>query len=160
MQIERFSPHNDKYCAKCVYYRPWDGGQMACFYWDDEDELRGCPPGKDCTRRKTSKRSFRGANWKPIHDEYIAGVSITELSKKYNRSPRDILIVSRNERWAEEKTKRIIRENPDMKWNKELAKSMWENGYSISKIADEVKVPTIVISVFAQMEGWNKYVNG
>ena len=44
----------DRGCLGCYYYKPMNRGKNAmrgCHYLLIEDEKRGCPPGKDCSRR-------------------------------------------------------------------------------------------------------------
>lgn len=41
-------------CKGCYYYKPLYRGKdpmRCCYYLLIEDEKRGCPPGKDCSRR-------------------------------------------------------------------------------------------------------------
>lgn len=45
------NPHA-KYCFGCVHCRS-DYGSKYCNYIFDEDHRRPCPPGKDCTEKKT-----------------------------------------------------------------------------------------------------------
>ena len=41
-------------CNGCYYYKPLfrkPFAEKCCHYMLIEDEMRGCPPGKDCSRR-------------------------------------------------------------------------------------------------------------
>ena len=54
LQPKAISNPYAKYCKGCMY---WGGESCTCcnyiFY---EGHSRGCPPGKDCTKRKTGKK--------------------------------------------------------------------------------------------------------
>lgn len=56
----------DPNCKGCFYYRGSESiGVKMCMYWDIEDKLRGCPPGKDCTKytnRKPTVKELRHAS--------------------------------------------------------------------------------------------------
>ncbi|MCQ2113330.1 MAG: hypothetical protein MJY95_08335 [Bacteroidaceae bacterium] len=61
----------DPYCKGCYYYRGAQNRQhgiMYCMYWDIEPGLRGCPPGKGCTKytkKKPTKKEMRNADLQP-----------------------------------------------------------------------------------------------
>lgn len=42
----------DKHCKGCKYYVGITSLIYCCQYYEMEDKLRPCPPGKDCTVRK------------------------------------------------------------------------------------------------------------
>ena len=45
---------SDHGCDGCYYYKPLfrkPFAEYCCHYMLIEDEMRGCPPGKDCSRR-------------------------------------------------------------------------------------------------------------
>jgi len=45
-------PKPDEACKGCQYWRGSTPGFYCCNYIFDEGHSRGCPPGKDCTKRK------------------------------------------------------------------------------------------------------------
>lgn len=42
----------DAYCQGCYYFGTT---HQTCDYWEKADELRGCPPGKGCTKKNNEK---------------------------------------------------------------------------------------------------------
>jgi hypothetical protein len=42
----------DEHCIGCKYYADIANYIYYCSYYEKEDKLRPCPPGKDCTERK------------------------------------------------------------------------------------------------------------
>ena len=51
----------DAYCQGCYYF---GAAHQTCDYWEKADELRGCPPGKGCTKRITKKEYMKMATQK------------------------------------------------------------------------------------------------
>ena len=45
----------DKHCKGCKYYVGITSLIYCCQYYEMEDKLRPCPPGKECTVRKEKK---------------------------------------------------------------------------------------------------------
>ena len=73
----------DAYCEGCYYYGP---GHKTCDYWEKADELRGCPPGKGCTRKITKKEYMRIAtqkSWNKAagYEMFKAGKSDKEIGE-------------------------------------------------------------------------------
>lgn len=55
----------EKCRSGCIY---WQAEPGCCIYWEIEDRLRGCPPGKKCTKYRRGKRkpqslSIRAKTW-------------------------------------------------------------------------------------------------
>lgn len=61
-------------CHGCYYYKPIYRGVNAllcCHYLLIEDEKRGCPPGKDCSRRlELDEESAAIKDRKYVNDAY------------------------------------------------------------------------------------------
>ena len=61
-------------CRGCYYYKPLYRGHKAlrcCHYLLIEDEKRGCPPGKDCSRRlELDEESAAIKDRKYVNDSY------------------------------------------------------------------------------------------
>ena len=61
-------------CHGCYYYKPIYRGVNAllcCHYLLIEDEKRGCPPGKDCSRRlELDEESAEIKDRKYVNDSY------------------------------------------------------------------------------------------
>lgn len=51
----------DAYCNGCYYFGL---SHQTCDYWEKADQLRGCPPGKGCTKRITKKEYMKMATQK------------------------------------------------------------------------------------------------
>lgn len=48
----------DAYCEGCYYFGV---NHRTCDYWEKADQLRGCPPGKGCTKKITKKEYMKMA---------------------------------------------------------------------------------------------------
>ena len=61
---------NDPDCYGCSYYTPIAGGhkQLICSYILRENHMRGCAPGKDCTRRTNNKVRAIPDEWRVDKD--------------------------------------------------------------------------------------------
>lgn len=46
----------DAYCNGCYYFGL---SHQTCDYWEKADQLRGCPPGKGCTKKITKKEYMK-----------------------------------------------------------------------------------------------------
>lgn len=51
-------------CKGCIYYRPLCNrvhvtAGRACHYCLDNGRMRGCPPGKNCTQKRTEGGTTR-----------------------------------------------------------------------------------------------------
>ena len=69
--MKKMSNHG---CRGCYYYKPIYRGVNAllcCHYLLIEDEKRGCPPGKDCSRRlELDEESAAIKDRKYVNDSY------------------------------------------------------------------------------------------
>lgn len=51
----------DKYCHDCIYFHGRFDNSACCNYIFDEGKMRGCDPGKGCTKKvkRKSKRRMK-----------------------------------------------------------------------------------------------------
>lgn len=72
--MKEMTKMNNRGCHGCYYYKPIYRGVNAlrcCHYLLVEDEKRGCPPGKDCSRRlELDEESAAIKDRKYVNDSY------------------------------------------------------------------------------------------
>ena len=72
--VKGMTKMSDRGCHGCYYYKPIYRGINAlrcCHYLLIEDEKRGCPPGKDCSKRlELDEESAEIKDRKYVNDSY------------------------------------------------------------------------------------------
>ena len=96
----------DAYCEGCYYYGPY---HQTCDYWEKADQLRGCPPGKGCTRRITKKEYMKMAapsKWNKAvgYEMWKDGKSDKEIGEALGVTAQAVAL-HRKKYWEPNKTK-------------------------------------------------------
>lgn len=60
----------DRFCRDCIYYYGWYEVNLHCNYILVESKVRGCDPGKGCTRKIKVDRTGRR---KRCNEDLIGG---------------------------------------------------------------------------------------
>lgn len=72
--MKEMTKMSDRGCHGCYYYKPIYRGinaLLCCHYLLIEDKKRGCPPGKDCSRRlELDEESAAIKDRKYVNDSY------------------------------------------------------------------------------------------
>ena len=61
----------DKYCHSCLYYHGGFDVTRCCNYLLWTEKMRGCPPGKGCTKKKHVSRAKKQQMWRNIFEGVI-----------------------------------------------------------------------------------------
>lgn len=150
----------DKHCLGCYYYRGGMHTVRCCMYWEIEDKLRGCPPGKDCTRytkKKPTKQELIPASAKPRKSSwdrergyklFLQGKSAWEIAQECYCSKASV-----NAEFAKWREKAEadgididkIRVKNVRKWNFEEGYQLYCEGWTSNELAKHFEVGAITI---------------
>lgn len=135
-----------RHCRGCIYLGSV-GHRGCCNYWEIEDRLRPCKPGRGCTVKIVTEGYQFPAWW----DEYVkkADAEDDERARKkaekaaQTNAHESVDVMPRSDRGKK------------AKWDVDYALKLYRQGYYVHEIADVVGVSFFYLSSYINNHGWS-----
>lgn len=154
----------DPFCVNCKY-RGSAGGWLMCCYWEIEDKLRPCKPGKDCrfspmNGGDTQDRKRQRWDYDRLHELYISGMRPSDICEQEKVPKATLAGYAARYNWADEREKlhpgigAKLHAHCIPQWDVELGKELYYAGYKRTEISDICGVKYNALCFYIDNHGW------